>query len=182
MARTVAVAIRFDDCYQPAACREPPQQLAHVVADCAEVDLSPALRADIVEGRSAVSNATESVSRGPRVSGLDHEATALIVFMTIGISGSSSVASRPAEPCRACSRRPASACTYTPVTAAVYGSEPCAIRPAISPASTSPVPPLARAGTSCGSSDTRPSGAATTVLAPLRTTTASQSRAAVAAI
>src|SRR5438552_2070747 len=98
-------------------------------------------------------------------------------FITSGISARRSPASSPLSPSFCARRLPAAAWMYTPVTAAVKASRPCATSAPMTPASTSPVPPVASAGTSCGSSLHRPSGWATTVFAPLSTMTAPHSLA-----
>src|SRR5262249_24006561 len=152
----VSVAAGLYDREQSRAPRKVAEDALAVGADGAEVDVSPAQR---------------RLQRPPWRS----------TFMTTGISGSRSPASRPESPRRSEIRRPAAACTYTPVNAAVKVSSPCASRPPMRPARTSPVPPLASAGTSCGSSLRRPSGWAATVRAPFRTTTAPQSFAALRA-
>src|SRR5690606_30823671 len=80
-------------------------------------------------------------------------------------------ASIPRSPPSAAARSPATACSSAPVAAASKASRPCARSAAVILVSTSPLPPLARPGlpaaTTCGSAP----GAATTVPAPLSTTT-----------
>ena len=62
--------------------------------------------------------------------------------------------------------------TQTAQAAASQADRPQTSRADIIPASTSPLPPLARPGLPVGLTQTRPSGAATTVRAPFSTTTA----------
>src|SRR5205807_10658282 len=128
----VPVSIRLDDGGELRAFREVREDAGAVGADRREVDFRPAQRG----------------AQSP---------PCLRMFITIGISGNRSLASKPESRSRSEIRRPAAAWTYTPVTAAEYGSEPCAMRPPMMPDSTSPVPPLASAGTSCGSELSRPS-------------------------
>src|SRR6266550_1530522 len=152
----VAVAVRLDDGEQLRPARHVAEDVRAVGADRSEVDLGPA----------------QAGAQSPPWRS---------TFITRGISGSRSPASNPESPSRSVIRRPAAAWTYTPVTAATKGSDPWAIRPPMMPERTSPVPPLARAGTSCGSSLVLPSGCATTVCAPFNTTTAPHSLAALRA-
>ena len=87
----------------------------------------------------------------------------------VGSISTTSPARPPARPRSASTRQPASACTVTAATAASKGSSPAASMAPQTPLSTSPVPPVARATVRCRSTWRRPSGAATTVSAPLRT-------------
>ncbi len=66
----------------------------------------------------------------------------------------------------------ASPCSQAAAAAARNGSSPCARSPAIMPASTSPLPPVASSGGALALIAARPSGAAITVSAPLSSTTA----------
>ena len=66
----------------------------------------------------------------------------------------------------------------TPAEAASKAGARCASRPPIMPASTSPDPAVARSGGALSAIEARPSGIATTVSGPLRTTTAPERLAA----
>src|SRR5205823_4630946 len=74
-------------------------------------------------------------------------------------------------PSSAAARSPASPCKYTaPATTSMTGRlANWARRPAVSPVSTSPVPPVAMPGLPVGFTHTCPSGAAVRVRKPLRT-------------
>ena len=67
---------------------------------------------------------------------------------------------------------PASPCSQTAALAASKAGMPCASRPAMKPASTSPEPAVASQGGAFSVIEARPSGAATTVSEPFSSTTA----------
>ena len=76
------------------------------------------------------------------------------------------------------SARAAAPCSHTAAAAASKAGMRCANRPQASPASTSPEPAVASVGGRSKPIAARPSGAATTVSAPLSTTTAPSAAAA----
>src|SRR5437667_304943 len=91
--RAVAVAARLDHREELRPAPNVAQDAVAVGADGAEVDLSP----------------TQGALQSP---------PCLRTFITTGIAGRRSLASRPESPMRSAMRRPAAAWTYTPVTAA----------------------------------------------------------------
>src|ERR1700733_13247411 len=72
----------------------------------------------------------------------------------------------------------AAPCSQTAAEAASKAGMPCAKRPAVIPVSTSPAPAVARKAGALPAIAARPSGAATTVSAPLMSTTAPEIAAA----
>ena len=90
--------------------------------------------------------------------------------MASGIDRITSPAMRPTWPTRQVARSPARPWRYVAKHAASHGDNPCANKPAIIPVRTSPVPAVANPGLPVELMAMRPSGAATIVPAPLRTT------------